>query len=392
MEDELAREPGPVGGPHSGSTSPALSCNPTPGPELVPALNPAPVPAPTPAPPSSNELFRQFMKAYLESNQGPRPPPAERERSFKAKVPEVYYGKSHIDCDHFCQQCKDHFETAEAIGTNRTLFVAFFLRGSISVRWTQYKRHHRGEELTPITWTEFKAFLRKNLGESKSFVDSIWRKLKRDSQYELKKVYNWASHLEHFQSILMKFDPAAASTESTMVRYFEEGLKPSIKAEIDQDNFQLIDYEELVAKAVRAEAKASLRPSSYMRKTDLSCLRGNRPAHTITHKIQIQGAGKDHCRDDFKPSKGSASTPASAFTQDSEFSDKARKDKKKKYYRGKRNSRELKDSTTPASGVNVAEVGGKGRRRNKKDVSEITCFNCNKKEHYSNKCPEPPKK
>ena len=144
VEDELAREPGPVGGPHSGSTSPALSRNPTPGPELVPALNPAlnpaPVPAPVPAPPASDELFRQFMRAYLESNQGPRPPPAERERFLKAKVLEVYYGKSYMDCYHFCQQCKDHFETAGATGTNRTPFAAFFLRGSISVRWTQYKR------------------------------------------------------------------------------------------------------------------------------------------------------------------------------------------------------------------------------------------------------------
>ena len=136
VEDELAREPGPVGGPHSGSTSPALSCNPTPGPELVPALNPAPIPAPVPAPapPSSDELFKQFMKAYMKSNQGPKQPPAERERSLKAKVPEVYYGKLHMDWYHFCQQCKDHFETAGATGTNRTPFAASFLCRSISVR------------------------------------------------------------------------------------------------------------------------------------------------------------------------------------------------------------------------------------------------------------------
>ena len=57
-----------------------------------------------------------------------------------------------------------------------------------------------------------------------------------------------------------------------MVRYFEKGLKPSIKAEIDQDDSQLIDYEELVAKAIKAEAKAGLRPSSYVRATDLSYL------------------------------------------------------------------------------------------------------------------------
>ena len=70
-----------------------------------------------------------------------------------------------------------------------------------------------------------------------------------------------------------------------MVRYFEEGLKPSIKAKIDQDNSQLIDYEVLVAKAGRAKAKAGLCPSSYMQKTDLSCLRGNQPAHTTAYKV-----------------------------------------------------------------------------------------------------------
>ena len=53
-----------------------------------------------------------------------------------------------------------------------------------------------------------------------------------------------------------------------MVRYFEEGLKPSIKAEMDQDASHLDDYEELVTKAVKAKAKAGLQPSSYVRETD----------------------------------------------------------------------------------------------------------------------------
>ena len=110
-----------------------------------------------------------------------------------------------------------------------------------------------------------------------------------------------------------------------MVRYFEEGLKLSIKAEMDQNTSHLDDYEELVAKAVRAEAKAGLRLSSYIRKTNQQVPQGNRPAHTIAHKVQTQGAIKDHCGDE---SKAKASVPTS--TQDSKPSDKARKDKKKK--------------------------------------------------------------
>ena len=173
VEDELTRDPGSVGGPHSGSTSPAPFCNPTPGPDLVPALIPAPVPAPTSALVATNELFKKFMKAYLEINQGPRQPTAEPRQTFKAKVPEVSYDKSHMDYYQFCQQCEDHFKIAGATGFNWTLFTASFLCGNISVHWAQFKRRNRGEELILITWTEFKAFLRKNLRESKSFVDSI---------------------------------------------------------------------------------------------------------------------------------------------------------------------------------------------------------------------------
>ena len=58
------------------------------------------------------------------------------------------------------------------------------------MRWMQFKRRYRDEEVAFITWTEFKAFLRKNLGESKSFVNSIWKKIKRDSQYQLEEVYD----------------------------------------------------------------------------------------------------------------------------------------------------------------------------------------------------------
>ena len=132
MEEKLARDPGSVGGLNSGSTSPAPSRNPTPSPDLVPTLIPAPVPAPTPVPAATNELFKKFMKAYLETNQEPRQPKCKQ--TLKAKVPEVYYDKSHMDCYHFCQQCKDHFETVGATKFNRTPFAASFLRGNISVR------------------------------------------------------------------------------------------------------------------------------------------------------------------------------------------------------------------------------------------------------------------
>ena len=70
-----------------------------------------------------------------------------------------------------------------------------------------------------------------------------------------------------------------------MVRYFEKGLKLSIKAKMDQDTTHLDDYEELLAKAVRDEAKAGVWPSSYVRETNQHVAQGSQPAHTNAHKV-----------------------------------------------------------------------------------------------------------
>ena len=123
-------------------------------------------------------MFMEIMQAQAQALAEPQ------ERPLKAQTPETYWGKSHIEYYHFCQQCEDHFETSGATGMNCNPFVASFFRGSISIRWTQYKRRH--ESATPITWSNFKTFLWKDFESSQAFIDSIWSKFRRDSQYQLK--------------------------------------------------------------------------------------------------------------------------------------------------------------------------------------------------------------
>ena len=174
---------------HSSSSSFSETDFGTPAP---PSANPRATSAqgPTLAPPpvSTNDLFRQFMQAYMHDRRQPAPAPATVEswedasdRSLNARKPDLYYGNLYIECYYFCQQCKDHFETAGAKGHKRVPFAATFLKDRILNRWQQHKARTERTRADPLSWEEFKAFLRKSLGKSDAFVAHVWAKMWGDS-------------------------------------------------------------------------------------------------------------------------------------------------------------------------------------------------------------------
>ena len=137
-----------------------------------------------------------------------------------------------------------------------------------------------------MTWAKFKDFLRKNLGDNRAFANSICSKFRRDSQYQAESVLDWAAHLEHLQSILLEYDPVGAPTEPTMLRYFQESLKPSILAELEHQDFELENFDQIVKKAVDAEAKSALWSRSSTKEMDQNCPRDSRPVNSIIAKSQ----------------------------------------------------------------------------------------------------------
>ena len=88
---------------------------------------------------------------------------------------------------------------------------------------------------------------------------------------------------------------------------------------------------------------------------------------------------KNHYEDKFR-AKVFISNSAQDFSSNK---GKIKKDKKNKQHKDKR------DSTTPATRVIMTKVGEK--KEKKRDTSEITYYNYNKKRHYPNLCPEPQK-
>ena len=128
----------------------------------------------TSVPKYSEDDLQRILKAVLEAR-APVPAPVVSEvprEKLKARSPDVYRGKSHMDCYNFCQQCEDYFATAGATGPTRIPFAASFFRDRISFRWQQYKRRHDADTPVPVTWDEFKVFLRRSLGDSRAFVDT----------------------------------------------------------------------------------------------------------------------------------------------------------------------------------------------------------------------------
>ena len=184
-EDELAG--GPPGAPTKGSNTP------TPSPPVSRAQTSTNAPTPTAAPPRgiyTNADLQKATKLALNSfiqgqthAQGSASTAQDKasDRPLKARNLDLYYGSLHMECYHFCRQCKDYFETAGAKSHKCVFFAASFLRERINFRWQQHKSRTERDRANPFTWDKFKAFLRKSLGESTAFINSIWSKIKRDS-------------------------------------------------------------------------------------------------------------------------------------------------------------------------------------------------------------------
>ena len=102
---------------------------------------------------------------------------------------------------------------------------------------------------------------------------------------------------------------------------------------MEQQDRESMDFEEMVQRAVNAEAKAGLRSSTMVRELDARCPRGHRPSHNTSSKVQTQGSShKDSPRTEesrpkeAKPTNGK--NPAPPRSESAEPGKTSRTDKR----------------------------------------------------------------
>ena len=113
-------------------------------------------------------------------------------------------------------------------------FCGVFPERPDSYCWQQQETRTERNQTAPLSWEEFKAFLRQSLEKSDAFVGNVWIKMRSDSQHQLKEVQDLAAHLEHLQSILFEFDVDCAPLEGQLSRKFYDRFRSLIKLWIDK--------------------------------------------------------------------------------------------------------------------------------------------------------------
>lgn len=137
-------------------------------------------------------------------------------------------------------------------------FPTSFLNEQIWTQWQQYKLQIERNSMVPISLNKFKAFVRNWIGETSFFVDGIWSKTKKNSQFQVEEIQDRIAYLKYLQSILMEFDSVYTPTEDYLGQYCYEGLKPLIKVWLNEKRREKLAQDELIRKTIRAKSTTKI--------------------------------------------------------------------------------------------------------------------------------------
>ena len=142
-----------------------------------------------------------------------------------------------------------------------------------------------------------------------------------------------------------------------------------------------MDFVEMVQKTINVEAKAGLRSSTMVRDLDACCLKGHHPSQNTFSKVQTQGSSY---KDLFRSKEPKNTDPKLAPPRGNAAELAKKEDKNTRLWK----CRQEQNKQTPITSDNTKASKKKKKRR---DLSKVTCFNCDKKNHYASDCTKSPK-
>ena len=150
---------------------------------------------------------------------------------------------------------------------------------------------------------------------------------------------------------------------------------------MEQQDPESVNFEEMVQRAVKVKAKAGPKSTIMVRGSDIRCPRGHRPSNNTASKVQTQETA---AKDSSRPEEPKTKDPKSVPLRDDPAEPAKKEDKQKRLKCRQERTRESKE--TPATGNNIVNAA---KKKKKRDTSKVTCFNCDKKGHYTRNCTKP---
>ena len=274
----------------------------------------------------------------------------EEAQLYVPKIP-TYKGESYLKLQEFTRACEHMYETRPV--TYRSVKDQVMLtKGNLqdSPRNAWYREYPTGIDHN-YTWEEFKRFLLNDLSPSNIRSQDVFR--------DYKSIRQWGGETvdQLVDRINMLEEQMPPHPEATRVHTLLFALNLTMQETILKRQGSFDTRNELQKLAVELEALEAKNTKRRERGGTDDVPYDKTKTRGRTHNHRVEKAEQRHA------TRNNGRTP------------------------------NTQRGAAPVSGSNAAAPGPRRQRvpKSTKDLAHITCYNCEKTGHYSNKCPEPQK-
>ncbi|XP_014755974.1 uncharacterized protein LOC106866382 [Brachypodium distachyon] len=295
----------------------------------------------------------QTLQNNRQNNPPPPPPPSDRLTRFLRLHPPTFANSAEpIEADDWHRVIEKKLATIQCTEQEKVLYASHQLEGAAAAWWDNFKFGYDGEV---ITWDDFlRGFRTAHIPTgSMGLMKKEFRSLRQGSK-------SVKEYLDRFTS-LARYAPGDVADDDDRQERFLEGLNDELSVQLVSINFAT--FQHLVDKAIRLEGKQK----------EIE----NRKRRASNHKIDSRPHIKSR---HFSPPRHHHSGSSSG-----RFHGMSRQQHR---HQSHRNHQDHKENRHHGSGHRHHHSDSAPEKR---DMSQVKCFNCGKMGHYKSTCTEKPR-